>query len=123
MVLADHDKYWVVGQYHKCDQLYYIPIVLANHTKYGVVSWYHKCGQIYYVLMVLANHNKYGIISWYHRCDLLCYILIVLRLGLISVSRAYLFRVSISSLLPCVLPARLFRFYRTYFGLSHYLDT
>ena len=47
----------------------------------------------------------------------------LLRLGLIFVSRVYLFRASISSLSPCVLLARLFRFYRTYFGLSRYLDT
>jgi hypothetical protein len=47
----------------------------------------------------------------------------MLRLGLIFVSRVYLFRASISSPSPCVLPARLFRFYQTYFGLSRYLDT
>ena len=48
---------------------------------------------------------------------------VMLHLGLIFVSRVYLFCVSISSLLPCVLLARLFLFYWTYLGLSRYLDT
>jgi hypothetical protein len=52
VVPADHDKYGVIGRYHKCDHSYYVPMVPADHCKYGVTG--------------VITHIMY---SQYHRCD------------------------------------------------------
>jgi hypothetical protein len=45
-----------------CDHPYYVDVVLANHSKFGVIGQYHMCDCSYYMDVIQANHSKYGVV-------------------------------------------------------------
>jgi hypothetical protein len=45
------------------DHTYYIGMVLADHNEYGGIGQYHMYDHTYYVVMLQANYNEYDEIS------------------------------------------------------------